>query len=180
MNYQLLSSPWHSDDEDECEQIVASSTSYDLTSSTSDFSLYRQLSLKIKRSLKSSRKSNPEVRIDMDFDKYVYDEHMRRLGTHKKKYRGNDAYHINHYSDLDKLLESKWFIRGINSHGDFCYAILDTVEFYLRKKQVLIEYKPVQDGLFERVTHDQGFSLVFTFVRGDGVSSDFQNVYSMQ
>ena len=39
MNYQLLSSPWRSDDEDECEQIVESSTSYDLTSSTSDFSL---------------------------------------------------------------------------------------------------------------------------------------------
>ena len=53
--------------------------------------VYRQLSLKIKRSLKSSRKSNPEVRIDMDFEKYVHDEHMRRLGTHKK-YHGNDVY----------------------------------------------------------------------------------------
>ena len=74
------------------------------------FSLYGQLASKIKNSLKSSRKSSPEVRIDIEFDKDLFDREMRRLGKFKQKYHGNDMYTIAHYSDLDEALGSKWFI----------------------------------------------------------------------
>ena len=114
------------------------------------FSLYGQLASKIKNSLKSSRKSNPEVRIDIEFDKDLFDREMRRLGKFKQKYGGNDMYTIAHYSDLDEALGSKWFIRGLNERGDFCYAILDTVRFYLRKRLPLNDYIPGEDGAVKK------------------------------
>ena len=47
------------------------------------FSLYGQLASKITNSLKKSRKSSPEVRIDIEFDKDLFDRDMRRLGRFK-------------------------------------------------------------------------------------------------
>ena len=64
------------------------------------FNLYQQLALKIKMSLQSSRKGNPEVQITMDFDKL----RIRRVGTLKTK---QEKYTIKNYSDLDEFLGSK-------------------------------------------------------------------------
>ena len=130
---------------------------------TPTFYLYQQLALRIKISLQSSRKGNPEVRITMDFDKLLFDGGIRRVGTLKNKQRVR--YTIRNYSDLDEFLGSKWFIRGLNSNGDFCYAMLKTVCFYLSQ--------------FKKVVYYRGYSLVFSFVRADGVSSDFSNIYMM-
>lgn len=91
------------------------------------FSLYERLASKIKNSLKSSRKSSPEVRIDMDFDRYLYNRDMKSLGQLKEKKGGNEVYSIIHYSDLNAVLGAKWFMRGLNEAGDFCYAIKETV-----------------------------------------------------
>ena len=89
-------------------------------------------------------------------------------------------YTIVHYSDLDEALGSKWFIRGLNESGDFCYAILGTVRFYLRERPPLKDYIPSKDGVVKQVVYSQGHSLVFIFIRGDGVSSDFSKIYSLQ
>ena len=48
----------------------------------------------------------------------------------------------NCYSDLDSLLGKKWFIRGINESGDFCYVMLETVRFYMSEKSPHIDYQP--------------------------------------
>ena len=95
-----------------------------LTSSPG-FSLYDRLASRIKNSLKSPRKSSPEVRIDIDFDCELFNRDMKRLGQPKEKKSGNEVYSIVHYSDLDTVLGAKWFIRGLNDAGDFCYAILN-------------------------------------------------------
>ena len=59
----------------------------------------------------------------MDFDKAVYESGLKVLGTLKKSERGVDKYVIKNYSDLDTVLGKKWYIRGLNINGDFCYAI---------------------------------------------------------
>jgi len=49
------------------------------------FSLYQELAIKIRMSLQSSRKGNPEVKVVMDFDKLQFNGRMRynwvSLGT---------------------------------------------------------------------------------------------------
>ena len=142
------------------------------------FSLYQELALKIKRSLQGSRKASPEVRIEMDFDDVMFDGGLKQAGKLKKVQRGVNVYSISAYGDLDCLLGSKWFIRCFNSNGDFGYAILRTVNFMLKKRRPLVEYRPTQDA-FEKLTFSQGYCLVFTFVRGDGVASGFQTIFSM-
>ena len=148
---------------------------------TSSFSLHQELVLKIKRSLQNVKKSSPEVRIEMEFDKVLYDGGLKTCGQIKKVQRGLEIYTITKYADLDDLLGQKWFVRGFNKNGDFCYAILDTIHFYLRARRPLVEYKPTNDSATpKKCVYSQGYSLVFSFIRGDGVVSDFHKIYSLQ
>ena len=78
----------------------------------------------------------------MDFDKAEYEAGLKPLGTLKKRERGIDKYVIKSYSDLDAVLGEKWYIRGLNINGDFCYAIKESVCFFLTKKASLVDYKP--------------------------------------
>ena len=60
----------------------------------------------------------------------------------------------------------------------FAIQFLNTVRFYLREKLPLIDYQPPQeDGQIRKMVYSQGYSLVFTFVRGDGISSDYMSVF---
>ena len=63
--------------------------------------------------------------------------------------RGQETYMIKNYSDLDEFLGSKWFIRGINSNGDFCYVMLKT--FYLSKKSTLVDFYPVDQQFKKKI-----------------------------
>ena len=116
----------------------------------------------------------------MDFDYEIYNRDMKSLGQLKEMKGGNEIYSIVHYGDLDAVLGPKWFIRGLNDAGDFCYIILNTARFYLRKKLPLIDYQPHEDGQIRKMVYSQGYSLVFTFVRGDGVPSDYMKMYSLR
>ena len=162
------SDEWKDEDEivDICEPVC-------LLSNT--FSLHQELALAIKSRLQSSRKGSPEVKIVMDFDKTVYESGLKVLGTLKKE-RGIEKYIIKTYSDLDTILGEKWYIRGLNVNGDFCYAIKETVCFYLTKKAPLVDYKPHGQS-FKKSLYCRGYSLVFTFIRGDGVANDYKKMY---
>ena len=94
--------------------------------------------------LKSSRKASSEAKIELPFDQTKFDE-IKGKGTLKKKHRGKEIYGITKYGDLDNLLGSKWFIRGLNENGDFCYAILNTVAFYLKGRINIVDYKPNEE-----------------------------------
>ena len=67
-------------------------------------------------------------------------------------------YTIRAYSDIDSLMEKGWHWRGLNQSGDYCYVILDSVEFYLYCKKPLKIFYP--DG--SCCNRDQGYGLVFT------------------
>ena len=158
-----------SDDEWKEEELVDICEPTYLLSSA--FSMYQELALAIKSKLQSSRRGSPEVKIVMDFDKAVFESGLKPLGTLKKKKRSTDKYTINQHSDLEIILGKKWYIRGLNISGDFCYAMKESVCFYLTKKAPLVDFKRES---FEKLLYYRGYSLVFTFVRGDGVASDFK------
>ena len=76
------------------------------------------------------------------------------------------------YSDLDELLGKRWHIRVVNVNGDFSYAILETIRFYLTQPRPLLDIDFKQNGTdeleFVPVYSEQQKSIVFMFVRGDG------------
>ena len=74
------------------------------------FSLHQELAIKIKSSLISTRKGSPEVKIEMCFDKPLFDQGLKTRGTLKRMCRGIAYYTISSYSDLNDLLGDKWFI----------------------------------------------------------------------
>lgn len=97
----------------------------DLVASTSSkrFSLHRELGSKIKTSLNSERKDSPVVKIDMPFDQIEFNGGLRLCGTRKRFVRGVQRYTITEYQDLNQFLGANWHYRGLNSNGDFCFAV---------------------------------------------------------
>ena len=101
------------------------------------FELHKELAYQIKLALDSRGRRDPQIRIDLPFDKLIYDGGLKQLGKHSHNNRGSEVYTIRHYSDLNPLLGSNWHIRGVNARLNFCYLHLDTVQYYLYERQPL-------------------------------------------
>ena len=130
---------------------------------------HQQLVYAIKSSLYSGRDQDPAVRLEVPFDKLIYQRGMMTAGKLLKVIRGEEHYGIAKHQDLVPYLGKHWFIRGINAHLDFCAILADTVVFHLHKKA------PILDHL-RGESVDGGYVLIFRFVRFDGVKdqlSDF-------
>ena len=57
-------------------------------------------------------------------------------------------------------------------------VMLETVHFYMSEKSPLIDYQP--DGSkFRKQLYFRGYNLVLSFVRGDGVASNFNQIFMM-
>ena len=149
------------------------------SSISEEFCLHNELALRVKSSLVSQRRSNPAVKIEMSFDRDVYDEGLSAAGYVKCTKRGVRHNTIRNYSDLDSLLGANWHYRGLNSAGDFCYVIEDSIEFYLYKRRPLVQYAPDEDGTPTKVSISRGHALVFKFVRGDGTCSQFGRLHNV-
>ena len=137
------------------------------------FDLHQELALRIKSALLPSRKSNPSVKLIMPFDQKVFCEGLASLGYVYKSINQITKYRINQYSDLDDILGKGWHFRGLNSAGDFSFVVLKTTEYYLRHRRPLCHFIPDNNGVPLKTCIPQGYALHFTFMRGDGVPSDF-------
>ena len=136
------------------------------------FSLHQELATRIKTALSSSRKSSPTVRIDLPFDRIEFNGGLGIHGVKKSCIRGIQHYTISKFQDLNVLLGDDWHYRGVNINGDFCYVILNTVDFYLYHRRRLKEFVP-SAGSVKEVCRDRGDVLVFCFVKGDGTPAQF-------
>ena len=108
----------------------------------------------------------------MPFDRIEYDGGLRRLGTEKQYLRGVKHYTVSKFQDLNPLLGVNWYYRGLSVNGDFCYVILNTVEFYLYRRRPMKEYVPVSSDVKE-ISQNIGDMLVFSFVKGNGTCDQF-------
>lgn len=134
-------------------------------------SLYRE----VKRKLYSRHRDDPEVRIDLPIDEDVFEEGMKTIkNTTTKMSRGKTIYSVRSNRDLDELLGAKWDERIFNQYGDFAYVFHGTVRFWCSKKTRVTEYKLIGGRYVESVIED-GNILIFTFVRGDGNSHNYNN-----
>ena len=80
------------------------------------------------------------------------------VGRLLKVMRGEEHYGIAKHDDLTPYLGKHWFIRGINTHLDFCAVLANTVIFHLHKKAQIVDH-------LNGESIDGGYVLIFKFVR---------------
>ena len=83
---------------------------------------------------------------------------------------------IENYSDLTPLLGQRWYIRIVNPRKNFCYVNKETVRFWIHRKKDIEEF----DDEGQPITYQGGYSLVFKFVRMDGVADELDSVLQIQ
>lgn len=111
------------------------------------------------------------MRLELPFDKILFEGGLKKMGKPLRLSHGHEIYTIKCYGDLKPFLGSRWYIRALNEHLDFCYVNLDTVQFHLHSRQPLEEYS--EHGSSYIIG---GHVLVFRFVRMDGVKADWDKV----
>ena len=151
---------------EECEDIPVAKRSF------RQFCLYDELAYRIKCCLMSDRKRDPVCHICIAFDT-VYFDGLARRGSASK---GTRQYTITKFSAFDDIFGSRWFIRGLNAAGDFCYIKPKTVKFRFKQKTHRIDYQLKDDGTLVKQFIGEGHTLIFEFVRGDGTHSQQSSV----
>ena len=137
------------------------------------YSLYEELRFRIKSLLVSTRKGDPNCCVSMPFDTIHFDGLMRR-GVLK---HGN--YTLSTLTKLDDILGERWYIKGLNTAGDFCYVEPKTVRYQLRLCLGKPDYQLLNDGTLKQYVYGVRYQLIIRFLRNDGVSSQWNNVLKL-
>ena len=129
-------------------------------------SFHGQLYREIKRKLWSSRREDPDVRIEVNVDPDVFSAGLGRV-VKPIHYRGKEVYSIKENNCLNGLLGLKWNERILNQNSDFSYVVKGTVKYWLSQRNSIVEYKYIGGKYVKSEIEDSHF-VVFSFVRGDG------------
>ena len=78
---------------------------------------------------------------------------------------------------LNDLLGERWYMRELNSTGDFCYIVHETVELYLKQAKGRPDYQWLENGRMVKTYFEAQEQLVLPFLRGDGIASQW-NTYN--
>ena len=126
---------------------------------------------RIKVLLTSSRKGDPNCHIIMSFDQVSFDALAMRCSPVSRNAKcKRQVYKVQDFSKLNDLIGDRWHIRGLNSAGDFCYVMHDTMKLYMKQSQGRPDYQLLDDGTMIKTYFGRQKQLVL-FIRGDGVSS---------
>ena len=145
-----------------------------ITDTYTPFHLHNELAYQIKLSLRPSTRADPDVRIEIPFDRFLFIGGLQQVGKFVKSSRGHDIYTIRRYSALEPLLGQQWHLRVLNRAKDFSYVILETVQYYLHRRV------PAQDAIDDERSVDGGYLLIFRFVRGDGVERNWEEIAAVE
>ena len=111
----------------------------------------------------------------MPFDVLLFSGGLKCNGIPSEKKSGVQHYKLKNYADLDVLLGGNWHYRGLNANGDYGYAVLETIDFYIHKSKSFVEFIPSKgnSNTFASVTTSTGYSLVFSFICNYGTADTF-------
>jgi len=138
-------------------------------------SVYEELAFKIKTLLTSSCKGDPYCRIIMPFDQVSFDALVMRCSIFNRSSK-HQVYRVPDMLKLNDLLGEIWFIRGLNQAGDFCYVVHDTTKLYLKQVRGKPDYQVLDNGTMFKKYFGRQQQLVLSFVRGDGVASQWNHI----
>lgn len=133
--------------------------------------LYRE----IKKKLHSSKKDDPQIRIEIDAQEDAYNNVLGSLSTKAANERGRFVQYMESNLLLDDVLGINWDKRIFNCNGDFAYVVDGTVKFCLARKSPIVEYKFVGHGKLLKSVIEDTTQVVFTFVRGDGNKHQYKH-----
>ena len=161
------------DDDDEQPSMVSSSRGSSTTVTPAPpYSLVLLVAQTIKDLLISSRRGSPTCSFVMPFDKVVFDSLAIRGVLAQRRRVHRQIYTIPRLSRFDDLFGD----RGLNVEGDVCYAIPGSVEFYLKQWNGRADYQVQADGTLLKNIYGQCYQLAFSFIRGDGTSSQWDEI----
>ena len=168
----LLDGNEDSSDESECDISLAP---------VKPFCLYKELACRIKSLLLSYRKGDPVCCITMSFDSIYFDGLIRRGSSLPSTSRQpkQKKYTLPSLTKFDDILGGRWYIRGLNEAGDFCYVKPGTVNFHLKYNRGKVDYQWKPDGTLKSSLFGEGFQLVFKFISEDGTSSQWNNALKL-
>ena len=134
-------------------------------------SFYDSLYREIKKKLYSTMRDDPDIRIEMTTDCDVFNNGLASVGKSLIE-RNRTVFKVKRNKELNNLLGEKWDERILNKNGDFAFVEEGTIKFWLHARDPIKEFKCIGDKYLEAGI-EQGPSLIFTFVRGDGNSADY-------
>jgi len=108
-------------------------------------------------------------RIVMSFDKVVFDSLAIR-GVLERCSPKRQIYGIPHLNSFVDLFGERWYIRGLNLAGDFCYVTPESVEFSLKQRKGKADYQLQGDGTLLKKYYGECHQLTFSFI-GSGMKS---------
>lgn len=93
----------------------------------------------------------------------IYFKGLIRRGTKQHSARGykREVYELSSLTMLDDLLGERWYVRGINKTGDFCYIQPGSVKYYLKQCKQKVEYQMQADGAIHKYLFGGQCQLVF-------------------
>ena len=137
------------------------------------FVFSKNLRAKLNSPLVSGRKGDPVCSIVVSFDTLRFEALIRRGASNGGKW---EVYGLSSLSKLDDLLGERWYVRGINSAGDFCYIEPGTVKFYLKCQCQKLDFQLQDDSTMKTQYFGSKHKLVFKFVRSNGTLTQWNSV----
>jgi len=111
----------------------------------------------------------------MPFDEVSFDSLLIRSKALPKAGL-RKIYTVVNMAKFDDILGDCWYIRGLNLEEDFCFIIPGSVKFYLKHYKGKVDFQIQSDGTVLKKTYGKGCKLIFSFVRGDGISTQWNKV----
>ena len=111
----------------------------------------------------------------MSFDSLHFEALIRRGARNGTKGKC-EVYGLSSLSKLDDLLGERWYMRGLNSAGDFCYIEPGTVKFYLKCQRQKIDFQLQDDDIMKTQYFGSRCHLVFQFVRSNGTLAQWNSI----
>ena len=108
--------------------------------------------------------------IELPFDLNLFTEGLQRAGKISERNNSRKVYTVGNYSSLAEILGEQWHLRVINKEMDFCYVVKETVRFYL------LERESIENAVDPSHRVEDGHMLVFSFVRGSGGQSKWDEI----
>ena len=91
--------------------------------------VFRNLYCEVKEKLRSDRKDYPDVGVQINIDKDIFDLYLANLEENASKTGNTKRRNIVQNSELDDVLGRNWYVRLENALGDFGAVIKGTDQY---------------------------------------------------
>ena len=138
--------------------------------------VFRNLYCEVKKKLRSDRKDDPNVRVEINIDNDIFDLYLANLGENASKTGNTKRRNIVLNSELDDVLGRNWYVRVKNALGDFGAVIEGTVQYWLTEREPLSDYFSIGNKFFPYKI-EQCPRLAFTFLRENGNAREYKEKF---